>query len=91
MTYKSKNAQVMLKDLCMKHGENFEKKNKSGACSSFNIDLRKVHVTIKIFQHDSLLLNKWNHDIFYAKLNVILEIYGFEIEENAEKCDFEGF
>ena len=91
MTYKSKNAQVMLKDLCMKPGEFFEKKNKSGACSSFNIDLRKVHVTIKIFQHDSLLLNKWNHDIFYAKLNVILEIYGFKIEENAEKCDFERF
>ena len=91
MTYKSKNAQVMLKDLCMKPGEFFEKKNNSGACSSFNIDLRKVHVTIKIFQHDSLLLNKCNHDIFYAKLNVILEIYGFEIEKNAEKCDFEGF
>ena len=73
MTYKSKNAQVMLKDLCMKHGGNFEKKNKSGTCSSFNIDLRKVHVTIKIFQHDSLLLNKCNHCIFYVKLNVTLK------------------
>ena len=91
MTNKSKNAQVMLKDLCMKPGEIFEKRNNSEACSSFNIDLRKVHVTIKIFQHDSLLLNESNHDIFYAKLNVILEIYGFGIEENAEKCDFEGF
>ena len=91
MTYKSKNAQVMLKDLCMKPGEFFEKRNNSEACSSFNIDLRKVYVTIKIFQHDSFLLNKCNHDIFYAKLEVILEIYGFEVEENAEKCDFEGF
>ena len=91
MTYKSKNAQVMLKDLCKKPGEFFGKKNNSEACSSFNIDSRKVRVTIKIFQHDSLLLNKSNHDIFYAKLNVILEIYGFEIEKNAEKCDFEGF
>ena len=91
MTYKSKNAQVMLKDLCMKPGEFFEKKNKSGAWSSFNIDLRKVHVTIKIFQHDSLLLNKCDHDLIYANLNIILELYGFEIEENTEKCDFEGF
>ena len=91
MTYKSKNTQVMLKDLCMNPGEFFGKKNNSEACSSFNIDSRKVRLTIKIFQHDSLLLNKCNHDIFYAKLNVILEIYGFEIEENAEKCDFEGF
>ena len=48
-------------------------------------------MTIKISQHDFLLLNKCNHDIFYAKLKVILEIYGFEIEENAEKCDFEEF
>ena len=87
MTFKSKNAQVMLKYLSM----HFEKRNNSEPYSSFNIDLRKVHVAIKIFQHDSLLLNKCNHDIFYAKLNVILEIYGFEIEENAEKCDFEGF
>ena len=38
-----------------------------------------------------LLSNKCNHDIFCAKLNVILDIYGFEIEENAEKYDFEGF
>ena len=91
MTYKSQNAQVMLKNLCMKHGEFSEKKNNSQACSSFNIDLRKVHVTIKIFQRDSLLLNKCNHGIFYAKLNVILEICGLEIEENSEKCDFEGF
>ena len=91
MTYKSKNAQVMLKDLCIKHGAFFEKRNNSEACSSFNIDLRKVPVTIKIFQHDFLLLDKYNHDIFYAKLNVILEIYDFEIEENAEKCDFKGF
>ena len=91
MTYKSKNAQVMLQDLCMKPGEFFEKRNNSEACSSFNIDLRKVHVTIKIFQHDLLLLNKCNHDIFHAKLKVILEIYGFEIEENEETCDFEGF
>ena len=50
MTYKSKNAQVMLKDLCIKHGEFFEKRNNSETCSSFNIDLRMVHVTIKIFQ-----------------------------------------
>ena len=84
MTYKSKNAQVMLKDLRMKPGEFFEKRNNSEACSSFNIDLRKMHVTIKIFQHGSRLLKKCNHDIFYAKLNVILEIYGVEIEENAE-------
>ena len=91
MTYKSKNAQVMLKDLCMKSGEFFEKKNNSGACSSFNIDLRKVHVTIKIFQHDSLLFNKCNHGIFYVKLNASLGIFGFEIEENAKKCDFEAF
>ena len=91
MTSKSKNAQVMLKNLCMKRGEFFEKRNNSETCSSFNIDLRKVHVTIKIFQHDSLLLNKCNHGIFYVKLNITLEIYGFEIEENAEKCDFEGF
>ena len=53
MTYKSKNAQVMLKDLCMKPGEFFQKKNKSEACSSFNVDLTKVHVTIKIFQYES--------------------------------------
>ena len=48
-------------------------------------------MTIKIFQHDSLLLNKCNHGIFHVKLNVTLEIYVFEIEENAEKRDFEGF
>ena len=89
MTYKSKNAQVMLQDLCKKPGEFFGKRNNSEACSSFNINLRKVLVIIKIFQHDSLLLNKCNHDIFYVKLNVTLEIYGFEIEENAEMCDFE--
>ena len=91
MTYKSKNAQVILKDLCMRCGEFFEKKNNSGACSSFDIDMRKAHVTIKIFQHDFLLLNRCTHDIFYAQLNVILEIYGFEIKENAGKCDFEVF
>ena len=91
MTYKSKNMQVMRKDLCMKPSEFFEKRNNSEACSSFNVDLRKVYVTIKIFQHDSFLLNKCNHDITYAKLKVILEVYGFEIEENAEKCNFEGF
>ena len=56
-----------------------------------DIYLMKVHVTIKISQHDSLLLNKCNHGIFYVKLDVTLNIYGFEIEENTEKCDFEGF
>ena len=81
----------MLKDLCMKHGEFFEKRNNSETCSRFNIDLRKVPVTLKIFQHDSLLLNKRNHGIFYVKFNVTLGIYGFEIEENAEKCVFEEF
>ena len=91
MTYKSKKAQVMLKDLSMIHGGFFEKRNNSETCSSFNINLKKVHVTIKVFQDDSLLLNKCNHGISYLKLNVTLEIYGFEIEENAEKCDFEGF
>ena len=91
MTYKSENAQVMLKDLCMKPGEFFEKKNNSETCSSFNIDLRKVPVTIKIFQHDSLLLNKCNHDIFYAKLKVILEIYGFEIEKMRKSAILKGF
>ena len=91
MTYKSKNAQVMLNDLCIKCGEFFEKRNNSETCSSFNIDLRKMSVTIKIFQHDSLLLYKCNHGIFYVKLNVTLEIYGIEIEEYAEKCDLEGF
>ena len=91
MTYKSKNAQVVSKDLCMKHGAFFEKRNNSEKCSSFNIDLRKVRVTTKIFQHDFLLLNNCKHGIFYVKLKVILEIYGFKIEENAEKCDFEGF
>ena len=91
MTYKSKNAQVMLKDLCMKRGGFFEKRNKSETCSNFNIDSKKVHLTIKVFQDDSLLLNKCNHGIFYAKLNITLEIYAFEVEENAEKCNFEGF
>ena len=49
MTYKSKNAQVMLKDLCMKHGESFEKRNKSETCSSFNIDLRNGLCASKSF------------------------------------------
>ena len=75
----------------MKRGEFSEKRNNSETCSSFNIDLGKVHVTIKIFQHDSLLLNKCNHVIFYVELNVTLKIYEVEIEENPEKCDFEEF
>ena len=40
---------------------------------------------------NSFLLNKCNHGKFDVMLNVTLEIYGFEIEENAEKWDFEGF
>ena len=84
MTEKSKNAQVLLMDLCMKRGEFFEKRNNSETCSSFSILSRMVSVTIKIFQHDSLLLTKCNYDIFYTKLNVILEIYGSEIDENVE-------
>ena len=83
MRYKSKNAQVLLKDSFMKRGDFFEKRNNSETYSSFNIDLRKVPVIIKIFQHDSVLLNKCKHGIFYVKLNVTLEIYGFEIDENA--------
>ena len=91
MTHKSKNVQVILKDLCIKCGEFLEKRNNSETCLNISTNLRKVLVTIKIFQHDFLLLNKCSHDIFYVKLNVTLEIYGFEIKENSEKCDFERF
>ena len=91
MTYKSKNAQVMLKDLCMKPGEFFMKKNNSEACSSFNIDLRKVRVTIKIFQHDSLLLNKCNHGIFCAKLNVPWQSMTLKSRKMRKSAILKGF
>ena len=83
MTYKSKNAQVMLKDLCMKPGEFFEKKNKSEACSSFNIDLRKVHVNgLKKWKVISSM--KCIFGVFFGNMWKMVKIY-FKIDWSSSK------